>query len=344
VTDARVRFRPASLGDADGVSALINERERLDRGVPEVTAAAIRGQWTSSEIELAADALIGELDGRIVCGALATRDREFVDVATAHEGRGLGSRLLEWVMDRSVARRAVHHLQIIGSGNAAAAALLRGAGYERARSFLRMGLALEDAPAAEPGGSAEIRIRAIDVERDARELHRLDAAAFAGNADYQPETFEQFRDEHLLCADGDPEAMLAADDAGQLVGSLLAARRRGGEVGYVSVLAVDPAARRRGIASLLLRSAFGIWRARELSRSELTVASDNPGGETALRAARDGRRVYVGLLRTAAGAPGTAHAGRASGTWDAPRSRLNDDDHDTVERSAPSAGQAQAVS
>jgi mycothiol synthase len=278
VTDARVRFRSASLADADGVAALINERERLDRGVTEVTATAIRAQWTSSEIELAADALIGELDGRIVCGALATRDREYVYVATAHEGCGLGSRLLEWVMDRSVARGAVHHLQIVGSGNAAAAALLRSAGYERTRSFLRMGLALADAPAAEPGGSAEIRIRAIDVERDARDLHRLDAAAFAGNADYHPETFEQFRDEHLLCPDGDPGAMLAADDdGGRLVGSLLAARRRGGEVGYVSVLAVDPAARRRGIASLLLRSAFGIWRARELSRSELTVASDNPG-------------------------------------------------------------------
>jgi ribosomal protein S18 acetylase RimI-like enzyme len=45
----------------------------------------------------------------------------------------------------------------------------------------------------------------------------------------------------------------------------------------VSVLGVDPAARRRGIASLLLASALQIWHAGGVGRAELTVASDNPG-------------------------------------------------------------------
>jgi len=278
VTDGQVRFRPAALADAEGVTALVNERELLDRGAIETTAALVRAQWTAADIELAADALIGELDGRIVCGALATRDREYVYVATDHQGRGLGSRLLAWVTDRSVARGAADHLQIIGSGNTGAAALLRSAGYARTRCFHRMAASIERP--SEPAGARDddVQVRTIDAGRDARELHRLDAAAFAANADYHPETFEHFRDEHLRATDADPRAMLAADDGGRIVGFLLG-MRRGGEVGYVSVLGVDPGLRRRGIAVLLLRSAFEAWRADGIARAELTVASDNPGAQ-----------------------------------------------------------------
>jgi ribosomal-protein-alanine N-acetyltransferase len=147
-----------------------------------------------------------------------------------------------------------------------------------ADGLIRMRLALDGAPAAtQLQPSADIRIRTIDVERDAHELHGLDATAFATNADYQPETFEQFRDEHLRSLDVDARAMLVAVDESRIVGFLLGARRRGREVGHVSVLGVDPQARRRGIARLLLGSAFEVWRTDGISRAELTVASDNPG-------------------------------------------------------------------
>jgi mycothiol synthase len=278
VTNEPVRLRPAALADAEAVTALVNARELLDRGITEATATMVRAQWTTPDIEIAADGLVGEVDGQIVGAALATREREYVYVATDHEGHGLGTRLRDWVMARSVARGAIHHLQIVGSRNTAAAALLQAAGYERVRAFQRMRLALPRPPISpEPGVRGDVRIRRIDAERDAPELHQLDAAAFAANADYHPETFEQFRDEHLRAADSDPRVMLAAIDGDRLVGSLLGARRRRGEVGYVSVLAVDPEARRQGIATLLLRSAFDAWQAAGIHRAELTVASDNPG-------------------------------------------------------------------
>ena len=75
MTNAAARFRPAALADAEAVTTLVNERELLDRGVTEATVAAIRAQWTTAEVEIRADALIGEIDGRIACAALATRDR-----------------------------------------------------------------------------------------------------------------------------------------------------------------------------------------------------------------------------------------------------------------------------
>jgi mycothiol synthase len=278
VTDAQARFRPAAMTDAEAVTALVNERELLDRGVTEATVAAVRAQWASPDVELAADGLVGEIGRRIVGTALATRDREYVYVATDHEGRGVGSRLLEWVMARSAARGAVQQLQIVGSGNASAAALLRRAGYERTRGFHRMGLALDRAPATDVTAAlGDVQIRRIDVDRDARELHRLDATAFAANADYRPDTFEQFRDEHLRATDVDRRAMLVAVEGDRIAGFLIGMRRREGRLGYVSVLGVDPASRRRGIARLLLRAAFDVWRADGIAQAQLTVASDNPG-------------------------------------------------------------------
>jgi mycothiol synthase len=288
VTPAEVRLRPAVPGDAAGVAALINQRELIDRGVTEVTAAEVTADWAAPEIELAADGLTAESGGQIVGTALATRDREFVYVATDHEGRGLGAELLRWVVARSVARRAVRHRQIIGSDNARAAALLTAAGYARTRGFHRMQGRLPAGPPA----PTEVAIRTVDPERDAHELHQLDAAAFADNADYESETFEQFRAEHLSAPDVDRGATLAALDGDRIVGYLVGARRRGGEVGYVSILGVDPAARRRGIATALLDTAFGIWRADGVELAELTVASDNPRA-IALYEGLGMRRVYT---------------------------------------------------
>jgi mycothiol synthase len=276
VTPRALRLRPARDADADGVAALVNQRELIDRGVAESTGAAVSAHWATPGIEVAADGLIGELDGRIVGAALATRDREHVYVDTAHEGRGLGTRLRDWVMARSVCRGAAVHRQIIGADHTPAAALLSDAGYARVRSFHRMRRSLPLNPDPATASASGIVLRRVDGERDARALHRLDAAAFADNADYAPETFEQFRAEHLVAPDRDPAATLVATDGDRVVGFLIAARRRGGSAGYISILGVDPGVRRRGVATALLHAAFASWTAAGVATAELTVASDNP--------------------------------------------------------------------
>ena len=45
---------------------------------PLPTPALVRAHWASPDVEIVSDGLIGELDGRVVCAALATRDREYV--------------------------------------------------------------------------------------------------------------------------------------------------------------------------------------------------------------------------------------------------------------------------
>jgi mycothiol synthase len=271
---SEVRFRAPTPADAPAVTAVINERELADRGSTEVTVEMVRAHWSEREIELAADGLLAAAAGRVVGYALATRDREFVSVAPDCCGRGIGSALLRWTMARSRARGALVHRQIVGSGNAATATLLHGAGYERARSHHRMQLALAGPLSGKPPDG--IVVRPIDPERDARELHRVDADAFADNADSMPETFEQFCDEHLYTPARDAEATIAAIDGDRIVGFLLAERRDEGRSGYVCVLGVSASWRGRGVGTALVSAAVGVWLAAGVGHAGLTVASDNP--------------------------------------------------------------------
>jgi mycothiol synthase len=260
--------------DAPAVTMVINQRELADRGSSEITAEMVATHWAEREIELAADGRVAVVDGQVVGYALATRDREFVSVAPAYEGRGIGSALLRWTIARSGERGAALHRQLVASGNAAAAALLRGAGYERMRSQHRMQMTLTGALPGDP--PTEIKIRRIDALCDARELHRVDAEAFADNADSASETFEQFRDEHLDTPTRDPEASILAIDDDRIVGYLLAERRDEGRLGYVSVLGVRWSWRGRGVGAALVSAAVRIWLAAGVGRAGLTAASDNP--------------------------------------------------------------------
>jgi mycothiol synthase len=271
---SEVRFRAPVPADAAAVAAVINTRELADRGGTEVTAEMVAAQWLDREIELNADGRVAIADDHVVGYALATRDREFVSVAPAYEGRGIGSALLRWTSARSDQRGATLHRQIVGSGNAAAAALLLRAGYERTRSQHRMQMPLTGPIRGEP--PAGIAIRRIDRDGDARELHRIDAEAFADNADSAPETFERFRDEHLDAPARDAEASIVAVDGRRIVGYLLAERRDEGRLGYVSVLGVSASWRGLGVGSALMLAAAGIWFAAGVRRAGLMVASDNP--------------------------------------------------------------------
>jgi hypothetical protein len=69
-----------------------------------------------------------------------------------------------------------------------------------------MACSLPAAPALPPPVS--LTLRAVDPGADAEAIHALDAAAFAGAPDYEPETLEGFRAEHLCGPGFAPELTL----------------------------------------------------------------------------------------------------------------------------------------
>jgi mycothiol synthase len=271
-----MRLRAPTLDDARAVLEVLLAREIADIGVPDYVLEDVLDEWRASELDLAADSRVVEVDGQIVAYAIVRGPGTLVAVAPEHERRGIGARLLDWAEGRERELGRSEHRQWIGSGNDRGKALLQGAGYERARSYWRMGLRLEDLgdhPGTAPLG---LRLRSLDVDRDAVALHALDAASFAGAPDYHPESLQAFREEHLGAHDLDPELSRVGTLGGQIAGFLLARRWTEAPVGFVDILAVHPDYQRNGIGTTLLVDAFRRFSVAGLDEAQLGVASTNP--------------------------------------------------------------------
>jgi mycothiol synthase len=269
-----MRFRAPVPADAPAVLAVIAAREEADYGAPEYRLEDLRDEWRGSDLDLACDAqLVENDDGRIVAYAAVRRPGTFAVVAPEHEGRGIGCRLLAWAEGRERAHGRRLHRQWVAAANRRARELLTAAGYQHARSYWRMVRSVER---VEPAPAPGLRLRPIDPARDAVSLHALDAASFAGAPDYEPESLSEFREEHFEAHDFAAPLSRVAERDGAIVGFLLARRRDREGVGYVDLLAVDPAHQRQGIGAALLRSAFAAFAQAGLRGAELMVASDNP--------------------------------------------------------------------
>jgi len=268
-------MRAPVADDAPAVLGVIVARDLADIGGADYALEDLLGEWRGGGLELGADTIVAEAGAEIV-GYAAVHERATVAVvAPEHEDRGIGALLLAWAERRESERGRKRHRQWVAAGNTRAQALLRGAGYLRVRSAWRMVRALDQgvhAGAAEAG----FKLRPLDVERDGPTLHALDDASFAATADYEPETLETFRAQHLAAHDLDPRLSRVAEREGRVAGFLLAMRREGTAVGYVDILAVHPDHQRHGLGTALLLDAFRRFAAAGLREAQLSVASDNP--------------------------------------------------------------------
>ena len=271
-----MRLRAPVPDDAPGVLAVLIARDIADLGAPDYTLEDLRDEWRADEFDLSADAQVVQLsDGQIVGYAAIRAPGTLAVVAPEFEGRGIGARVLRWAERRERELGRERHRQWIAAENRGAQQLLCAAGYSHERCYWRMVCPLPRGTRAAtmPVGC---ELRAPDVSRDAEALHALDAASFAANPDYQPESLGAFCDEHLKAHDLDRESSCVATHDETIVGFLLARRWREDAVGYVDLLAVHPQWQRRGLGSSLLEAAFDRFASAGLREAQLGVASDNP--------------------------------------------------------------------
>lgn len=271
-----MRLRAPVEDDAVAVLAVLVARDVADIGVPDYALEDLLDEWRSSELDLGTDAVVGELeDGRVVAYAALRRQGTLAVVAPDQESRGFGVRLLRWAEKREREQRRERHRQWVAGTNVRGKALLRAAGYVRSRSYWRMVRQLDDVADVDiaPAG---FDLRSLDVDLDAAALHELDAASFAANPDYEPESFAAFCEEHLHAHDLAPELSCVARHGDNAAGFLLARRWDHEAAGYVDILAVHPDHQRRGLGTALLRTAFTRFAAAGLREAQLGVASDNP--------------------------------------------------------------------
>jgi mycothiol synthase len=288
--------------DADAVLDVLAARDRHDFGSPHMTRDLLVAQWRLGQFDPGRDSIVAEEGGRVVgyaalfpLGALA-----FVD--PDHEGKGIGTGLLAWSEARAtyVGRDLLR--QRVAESNSAGRALLKDAGYAQVRTVWQMVGNLEagTSAAAPPPG---VVLRPLELDGDAAVIHRVDAEAFAEDADYQPETFEDFQAQHLAGPELDRAASIVACRGETIVGFSLCSRCADGS-GYVDVLAVLPAERRRGLGTALLESSFAAFARAGRHAALLDVSSANPGARALYERAgmrpRNPLEVYEKPVATAA--------------------------------------------
>jgi mycothiol synthase len=269
-----MRLRAPTDADAEAVATLVIAGDVADIGEPDYTLEDLHDEWAATDFELAADAVLADDDGRAVGYAAFRGGAVLVTVDPDRTGEGIGTALRAWAEERARARGLTELLQYAGHRNVAARQHLEAAGYEQERSYWRMELDLEgdETPPAVPKG---IVIRPLDRAADAHGVYEVSEAAFARNADYEHETPERFREQHLDAHDLDPRLSLVAARDGRIIGFALV-RRHDGTVAFVDLLAVHPDEAGHGLGGTLLRTAFATAARAGLRRGQLGVASDNP--------------------------------------------------------------------
>ena len=273
---APMRFRAPVLGDAPAVLAVFAARDRADLGTEIHRLEDIEEDWQGTELKLVDDARVVEAEtGRLVAYAEVRRHGTMAVVTPEQEGHGIGARLLAWAEGRERELGHPLHRQWVAASSASARALLTGAGYAKARTYSRLVRSL-DALGPVPPVPDRLRLRSVDVVRDAARLHALDAASFADAPDYSPESLELFREEHLEAHDFDAGLSLVAERERGIVAFLLARRNEQDGAGFVAILGVAPEHQRRGIGTALLLHAFAGFAQAGLEQAQLMVASDNP--------------------------------------------------------------------
>jgi mycothiol synthase len=268
-------LRPSKVDDADPVMRLLEARDMSDFGMADFTRGELLAQWRVSGFDPSTDAVVAEDRATTVGYGALVEPGAIAFVDPEREGEGIGSALLAWLEARArQAGRRVHR-QIVAQRNAHGHALLSGAGYAPVRSVLQMARSVQPPPVVPPIPDG-ITLQALDVSADARALHAADEAAFAETPDYEPMSLGTFSDAHLGAPGLDPALSRVMRRGDAIVGFALV-QRRGADIGYIDVLAVDRAQRGRGLGRALLLTVCAACAAAGLNEVQLGVGSDNPG-------------------------------------------------------------------
>jgi ribosomal protein S18 acetylase RimI-like enzyme len=152
-------------------------------------------------------------------------------------------------------------------------------GYRHGRSSFTMHVELDGRAPRLPGLPEAFELRGYRPGDEEPIRHTLNQA-FASDTSHHEVTPLSFREFHLQRRGFDPDLWRLAWQANELAGIALAYAESPGEpdLGWISVLAVCPDLRRRGLGEALLRSALCELHARGVRRVGLGVDTQNETG------------------------------------------------------------------
>jgi mycothiol synthase len=169
-------------------------------------------------------------------------------------------------------------------GDAAAAGRLAERGFRRVRTFWRMA---RDVDASESlAGTDGVVVRPVAsggaaFDADLITMHRIHEESFADHWNFHPTTLDEWWGRYRTSAGLDLGLWWLAEVDGVPGGFAVATMQMADEGAlYVDSLGTARSARRRGVATALLRHSFGAAVQRGMSSVRLNVDSENPTGAT----------------------------------------------------------------
>jgi mycothiol synthase len=275
--------RPLTADDAAAVAELINEFDAAYVEEPDtVDADEVAGWWVRIELETDSRAFFAD-DGTLAAVAAVHGRREGeldldAFVRPAHQGRGLGSAVVDW-LEEEVRQRGCTIATTSGlTADRAAAELLAARGYECVRHFYRMLIELDEPP-PDPDWPAGVEVTTF-TDEDEEVLYDVVEDTFSEHWGHEQRDFDQWRATNVEQSWWDPSLVYLVREGGQVVAAEINARRFGG--GWVGVLGTRRAWRGRGLGRALLLQAFGELYRRGERRVGLAVDAGNETGAVRL--------------------------------------------------------------
>lgn len=273
-------FRPADPADAAAIAELIEAYDRANGGEPGTDADEVRDDWTSPGFDRARDTFVAERGDRLAAYGfvvpLPATEEVALDVYLHPElaEAALGDALLERMERRAAELGGAGLVAGLLGKDERGAALLARRGWTWTRSNIRMAIDLTAPPPA-PVWPEGVEPRAFRPGDEAV-FHATIVEAFADEPTYEAGPLETWADERLGRSSFDPAfwalAVAGQTPAGTLVGFA------SGAGGFVDLLGVVPAWRRRGLGLALLRHAFATFHERGRTHVALNVTADSQTG------------------------------------------------------------------
>ena len=284
MTDLAVR--PVTPDDADALLDLVVRCDIAEIGQPDYTIEDVEEDLARTThrgwVTVGPD---GELEG--YCWVEQRPNHKSIDADVMVRPGGdpaLLPQLLE--QTRSAAREIDPSLPVLvfaSSDNRPKRAVFEAAGGRVVRHFWRMAVDLPDSPApVGPPLPEGVEVRVADRgESDLRAVHHVIDTAFLDHFGNQASSYEEWAPTHTTGSWSDHSLWWLATVDGELAAAAITSSRPDPD-GFIADLGTLPAYRGRGLARILLLTAFAEFHRRGLRKVTLGVDSTNPTGAVTL--------------------------------------------------------------
>ncbi len=294
--------RPVTMDEAETVADLLNTILLNMIGTKEFIAEELQYEWQAKNFDLEKDTRVvfnpaGKMVGYVdVMATMPVPVRPFVwgGVHPEYEGLGLGTAMVEWalqrahhVIDKVPADLRVSVLTWMPGDYQPAIDLLTDHGFKHDRYFFIMRIDMETAP-PEPQWPEGFVVRPIRFPEEVEDFYRTYDDSFKdhyGHID-QPfeEAFENFKHQNTNSPMFAPELWLGVWDGDEMAAILLGRKESEEDptCGYVHLLGVRRAYRKRGLGLALLQHIFNIYWQRGKKGALLDVDASSLTGAVGL--------------------------------------------------------------